>query len=144
MLAKQPELTQLCHFSAALSTAIVLQMGAITEVCTRNMSTDANGPLQLGASKSRFGHAEPGAGVVGLAEALQWLLHRRTPPIINLRVINPLVGSVLDAAKVMGGAAPGIRMHMPRSSGPSRSCTTNSQRSLAAGISAFAFQVCAS
>ena len=84
-------------------------------------------PLQLMAVKSRLGHAETGAGVLGIFHASQHLSGCKTDAVTHLRTLNPHVEGVLSthAAK--------LHVALPRQDAPAASQCT--------GISSFAFQV---
>ena len=81
-------------------------------------SISAAGPsppaLTLAAAKSWLGHAEPGAGVQGLAHAATALTHGSEPELLHLRALNPHVTSALEAA----GPVALARMRAPRQLGP--------------------------
>ena len=84
-------------------------------------------PVQLMAVKSRLGHAETGAGALGVFHACQALCGRSTDALVHLRTLNPHVAGVLDSHSRKLQAA------LPRQAGPAQaSCV---------GISSFAFQV---
>ncbi|MGH3325986.1 MAG: type I polyketide synthase, partial [Streptomyces sp.] len=53
----------------------------------------ANGgaPVAVGAAKSNFGHLEAAAGVAGLVKAMLCLRHRKSPPVVHFRTLNPRV-----------------------------------------------------
>lgn len=90
----------------------------------------AFGPLTLTAAKSAFGHGETTAGMVGIAQALQTLNARITPPILHLRTVNPYVTTQLDGFRKAHG------LTVPRQAGGLGSYAERA----ATGISAFAFQ----
>ncbi|MCP4466157.1 MAG: hypothetical protein GY813_05330, partial [Halieaceae bacterium] len=62
--------------------------------------TDRRAPLVWAAAKSAVGHAEPGAGLVGLLNAATMLSHRVGKQIMHLRSINPHVEGVLGLSKL--------------------------------------------
>lgn len=100
-------------------------------------SSASTTPFMLGSSKASFGHAEPGAGMVGIFHTLVAQQQRVQLPIMHLRVLNPLVGSVLDTATA-AGAGEGRVFHMPRQAGAAAPQLDESAAKT--GISAFAFQ----
>ena len=53
----------------------------------------------LGSVKASVGHAEPGAGLVGLSKLMLMLNHAESPPITLLRVINPQVNRALGSSQ---------------------------------------------
>lgn len=91
-------------------------------------------PFLLASSKSWFAHAEPAAGIVGIAHSLAASAAGASLPIMHLRHLNPLVGSALPAAQ---GQQPA--WSMPRQLGGAAVAGTSPLRRT--GISAFAFQV---
>eukprot|EP00883_Tetradesmus_obliquus_P011533 jgi/Sobl393_1/4315/SZX67650.1 len=122
-----------------------IEVGAFTEVFSAQAAAAAAGsaahPFQLASSKASFGHAEPGAGIVGIFHTLFAQQQQVQLPIMHLRQLNPLVGSVLEAA----AAAHGTRLrafHMPRQAGPAvvAGVETGAAAGSRTGISAFAFQ----
>ncbi|CAM3268132.1 type I polyketide synthase [Paracoccus nototheniae] len=48
-------------------------------------------PLPIGSAKTNFGHAEPAAGLVGLAKTLLTLEHRTLPASLHFRQPNPRI-----------------------------------------------------
>ena len=56
----------------------------------------------MAAAKSMLGHAETGAGAVGIAQAALQLQQHSQLPMTHLRLLNPYVQSALEAeAKLM-------------------------------------------
>jgi acyl transferase domain-containing protein len=99
----------------------------------------AAAPLVLSASKSWLGHAEPAAGLVGLAHAVREIAARLAPPIAHLRELNSYVARSLEPGADSSGAR-GRGSALPRQAGGAAS----SEAAVLAriGVSAFAFQVC--
>jgi acyl transferase domain-containing protein len=119
-----------------------IEVGALAAVFSssggRAASAGAQAPLLLGASKSWLGHAEPAAGVVGVAHAAREMAGRLAPPIAHLRALNPYVSRFLEPA------APGGAPHAARGFGIGRQqggAAAPEAAALARGVSAFAFQV---
>jgi acyl transferase domain-containing protein len=81
-------------------------------------------PLTLLSSKSWLGHAEPAAGVLGIAHAMLALAQQAALPLLHLRRPNPFVASALVGA-------PGA-WSLPRQPGGGVAAL--------AGVSAFPFQ----
>jgi acyl transferase domain-containing protein len=52
-------------------------------------------PLELAAAKSRAGHAEAGAGLLGVAAAVARLQGAKTAPLLHLRSLNPHLAGLL-------------------------------------------------
>ena len=89
---------------------------------------------QLSAAKSRMGHAEAGAGVLGMLHVLLQFQHAQVNPMTHLRTVNPHVASVLGSQKAGGLPA------APRQ--PSPLLATVAAEECNMGVSSFAFQVC--
>ncbi|MGW3498264.1 SDR family NAD(P)-dependent oxidoreductase [Streptomyces sp. NPDC001020] len=53
----------------------------------------ANGgaPIAVGAAKSNFGHLEATAGIAGLVKAMLSVRHRKAPPVVHFRTLNPRI-----------------------------------------------------
>ncbi|GDY49658.1 hypothetical protein SVIO_002810 [Streptomyces violaceusniger] len=47
--------------------------------------------LPVGAVKTNFGHLESAAGVAGLIKAVLCLRHRKVPPVVHFRTLNPRI-----------------------------------------------------
>lgn len=85
-------------------------------------------PLAFTAAKSRLGHAETGAGVLGMLHAWWQLSRSAAPAITHLRTINAYVEGSLQRSQ---GA-----VFLPRQAAAGLSASE-----LCTGISSFAFQV---
>eukprot|EP00929_Paragymnodinium_shiwhaense_P078070 TRINITY_DN4038_c0_g6_i1.p1 TRINITY_DN4038_c0_g6~~TRINITY_DN4038_c0_g6_i1.p1 ORF type:complete len:3397 (-),score=679.25 TRINITY_DN4038_c0_g6_i1:737-10216(-) len=77
-----------------------IEIGALCRV----HSYEARGrspPMLTGSSKSHFGHSEAAAGAAGLARLLAVALQNRAlaAPCLHLRVLNPTIAEILDAAE---------------------------------------------
>lgn len=88
---------------------------------------------QLSAAKSRLGHAEAGAGVLGLLHVLEQFHQAQVYPMTHLRTMNPHVASVLGSQKA--GSLPAA----PRQAGALHAAFMDADCSM--GVSSFAFQV---
>jgi acyl transferase domain-containing protein len=88
-------------------------------------------PLQLIASKSWLGHAEPAAGLAGLLFAFHAAGHNATLQLMHLRSVNPYVCSSLDEA------AHKVSAMLPKQPG---GLPASHMQRLTYGVSAFAFQ----
>jgi len=97
--------------------------------------------LSLSSSKSSYGHAEPGAGMVGIAHALLAQQQQFQLPLMHLRTLNPMVVSMLETSSASASAQ--SLLHMPRQAGPgARASVLDGSLVLPrTGVSAFAFQV---
>jgi 3-oxoacyl-(acyl-carrier-protein) synthase len=89
----------------------------------------AAGPVALMASKSWTGHAEAGAGVVGLVHAQAALSQAAALPVLHLAELNPYVTGAMDPASVAAWSAARQAAPLPRR-----------EQLAAIGTSAFAFQ----
>ena len=88
---------------------------------------------QLSGAKSRLGHAEAGAGVLGLLHVLEQFQRAQVNPMTHLRTMNPHVASVLSSQAA--GSSPAA----PRQAGPLHAASMDADCSM--GVSSFAFQV---
>lgn len=84
-------------------------------------------PLALTGAKSRMGHAETGAGALGMLSGALQQKHLMLMPLSHLRAMNPYVSNILDRHP---GLVLSVRQNGPR---------PGSQLPL--GVSSFAFQV---
>ena len=112
----------LANFACFLNASQALKQCCILQECIQ--------PVEFTAAKSRLGHGETGAGVMGLLAAATRLGMYACSPLTHLRVINPHVESILAAQKGPGS------VRLPRQQaagvqGKEDGCT---------GVSAFAFQ----
>ena len=87
-------------------------------------------PLALTAAKSRMGHSEFGAGVLGMLHASIQLAEEAASLIAHLRAPNPYVTGALDSTK--------LPVALPRGAAPSISASLGDS---ALALSSFAFQV---
>ena len=70
--------------------------------------------MSLAAAKSTFGHAETGAGAVGLLEAVKVRQAFIQAPMLHLREMNPYVSGIFEAStKSEKGAALLRRLRAP-------------------------------
>jgi acyl transferase domain-containing protein/short-subunit dehydrogenase/acyl carrier protein len=90
----------------------------------------AGGALWLAAAKSRVGHAEPVAGLVGFIHAIAMMKDHTVHAISHLYRINPMVAPLLE------GLGKDIQYHAVAA----RQDGASALRGVAAGVSAFAFQ----
>ena len=73
-----------------------IEVGAAAAVFVEGQAPQrAQNPLTVMSSKSWLGHAEPAAGMVGLAHATSALVHGAALGISHLRELNPYVVSSL-------------------------------------------------
>lgn len=95
-------------------------------------------PLLFSAAKSRYGHAEPAAGSVGLVHAAAQLVAHTSSPVTALTTLNPYVVSSLAELRAAGLHVP----HMSRQAAPgvSQLLLAEAMAQAVAGVSAFAFQ----
>jgi acyl transferase domain-containing protein len=116
-----------------------IEVGAIAEVFLSAASAANSALLALSSSKSWYGHAEPGAGMVGIAHSLLAQQQQVQLPIMHLRAVNPMVASMLASAT----GATQQSLHMPRQAGPAAlaGLADGGVMPFRTGVSAFAFQV---
>ena len=111
---------------------------------TNRRSPSAGAPLALSACKSALGHAETGAGAVGMLRAVRTLQLGSQHEILHLRALNPYVASTLAATETQdaSASAASVGWSAPRQLGPLATAAATSSADLAhcGGVSAFAFQ----
>ena len=90
-------------------------------------------PLCLTAAKSSMGHAETGAGALGILSASMQLSQAAANALAQLRSLNSYVVSAMDGA--------GLRARLPRQAAPRLATAADYEAPHAMGISSFAFQV---
>ena len=109
-----------------------IEVGAATAVLQSRVL-----PLRMTAAKSRVGHAEPAAGVVGILQANVQLSRAEALRLTHLRTVNPLVGGILASAAAKGDGWPTL----PRQDGPGVAAAAAHGLDESVGINSFAFQV---
>ncbi len=123
-----------------------IEVGAIAAVFA---GSGRQRPLTLMASKSWVGHAEPAAGVQGLAQAALAVTHGSDLELMHLRSLNSYVSNALDGAATAAGPMwRMMRQRAPRpalaSSGQQGSPATATAKApaeaIVCGVSGFAFQ----
>ena len=110
-----------------------IEVGALTAVLPGGAL-----PLRLTAAKSRFGHAEPAAGSVGMIQAALQLSNQRSNSITGLATINPYVASTFAELMTAGQATP----YIPRQDASAVMLPLPADVGVqgAMGVSSFAFQ----
>ena len=110
-------------------------MGAAVAVLDEDPHTPS--PVAFLAAKSWHGHAEPAAGVLGLAHAHMALSHQATLPMLHLRSLNPHIRDTFSSRNAdlrpVGAARQLAAL-------PHMQTSQDRQHALFCGISAFAFQ----
>jgi acyl transferase domain-containing protein len=66
-----------------------IEIEALMSVLCQDRS--ASEPLMLGSVKTNIGHLESAAGIAGLIKLVLMLRHRRVPPHLHLKQLNPLL-----------------------------------------------------
>ena len=110
-----------------------IEVGAATAVLQSRVM-----PLRMTAAKSRVGHAEPAAGVIGILQASLQLSRAEALSFTHLRTVNPLVGGILASAAAKGDGHP----FLPKQDGPATAAAAALGQHESVGINSFAFQVC--
>ena len=111
-----------------------IEVGALAAVLVDGQGRGPGAqPLALMAAKSWTGHAEPGAGAVGLQHVQAALGQTALLPVLHLGPVNPYVMGAMD----MGGQ-PGAWV-APRQQGALVQVATGTAGA-SLGVSAFAFQ----
>jgi len=100
--------------------------------------------LALSAGKSALGHAETGAGAIGMLRAVHAMRSGSQHEILHLRALNPYVASTLAATTTKGfpASAASVGWSAPRQPGPlaSPAATSSADPACCSSVSAFAFQ----
>ena len=110
-----------------------IEVGAAMQaLCGGTGARVPSGRMQLTAAKSRFGHAEPAAGMIGLVSGASVLTGLSFNAVTHLRHVNPYVAGALGGSGRQPDRVVGVaRQPAPASAGSSRGLTM--------GVSAFAF-----
>lgn len=99
-------------------------------MCQQSCVQDSGHPVVFTATKSRLGHGETGAGVMGLLSAVTQINMQTCSPLTHLRAVNSHVASILSSHKGR------LQAQLPR-----QHMLACPEASTHIGISAFAFQV---
>lgn len=126
------QLARLALHGTGTSLGDPIEIGAVANVFSSNNPS----LLWMSADKSGFGHAEPAAGAVSLANGVHGVIHTSSPPMVQLRNLNPHVQHILSG-QLLGSK----RMMVPRQIEPMQSLRGRTDHFLT-GSSGFAFQVC--
>eukprot|EP00878_Enallax_costatus_P023214 GHUV01024681.1.p1 GENE.GHUV01024681.1~~GHUV01024681.1.p1 ORF type:complete len:205 (+),score=61.56 GHUV01024681.1:484-1098(+) len=94
-----------------------IEVGAATSVLRPAGASTSSilTPLLMSGVKSDVGHAEPAAGVMGLARLMTQTMQASISPILHLRTINPYLHSALQGAAHTDSTA---NVQLPRQSFP--------------------------
>jgi hypothetical protein len=92
----------LLRLCAGTSLGDPIEVGALAAALVEPRLVGAPPPLALNAAKSWSGHAEPGAGMVGLVHAQATLAQAALLPILHLHNVNPYVTGDPRAPTVPG------------------------------------------
>lgn len=130
-----PHVVELHGTGTALGDPI--EVGALCRVANTGSAggADRNLPLVIATSKSRYGHGETAAGLIGVLSAVDSLLHAHRAPCLHLRTMNDFIAAAAGSA----GATAGTELSVSRETAPLHNCGFK-RSALAVGISAFAFQ----
>ena len=109
-----------------------IEVGAAAAVLVECQGSSAAAhPLAVMASRPWLGHAESGAGMVGVAHAALSVAHAATLGITHLRELNPYVTSTLRTSSEAAWCLPRQTFALPSISAASEAVC---------GLSSFAFQ----
>ena len=123
-----------------------IEVGAATAVLRSDAKLTTQDALVLEAAKSRVGHCEPGAGIVGIVSAMSRLGGAMVSSLKHLRILNPHVEAIIRQKEDLGGAH---EHRSPVAVLPRQTCSravsamdADSSRAvtMASGVSGFAFQ----
>jgi len=109
-----------------------IEVGALASLL-KGKRHSARAAIGLAAAKSCFGHAETGAGLIGMVSALSAVGMQNKQPIMHLTNVNAYVSSALDGAQL--GSFSAARQMAPD---PTGGGVVGTRRMV--GVSAFAFQ----
>lgn len=107
-----------------------IELGALLAVSSE--ASGDTGPLKLSAVKSRSGHAEPAAGLLGLQDLKYIEMNQSLQPILHLRSVNPFVEGSLKHATAQNRH---LTVFAPKQQSP----LGNESKHSYSGVSAFAF-----
>ena len=98
--------------------------------------------MALSAGKSALGHAETGAGAVGMLRAVHALRSSSQHEILHLRDVNPYAASTLAATAAKDAPDSAAGWSAPRQPGPLATpvASSSADQARCSGVSAFAFQ----
>lgn len=82
-----------------------IEVGAVAAVLLKAGQPRA-APLHLTAAKSFMGHAEPAAGIVGIAKLALIVGHQLSDPILHLTTVNHYVAATGGAGNLALGVLP--------------------------------------
>lgn len=117
--------------------AYQIQTAAATERDTEggnaSSSNGRNVPFLFGTIKGYAGHAEAGAGAVGVLEAVSVMQQQALPPALHVRELNPYIAQPLEGRAVLINRSTGLA--------PAPAWQEQQKGSAAVGVSSFGAQV---
>ena len=130
-LARSLDALELHGTGTALGDPI--EIGAICNVFGSS-SASSTLPIRLGASKSRYGHAEPASGSIGTLHARHQITQCEAVQVLHLTKLNRLLEMIYVDMISEGKTAPyALRQHAPANN-------MNDIHEKVIGVSSFAFQ----
>jgi len=92
-----------------------IEVQALAEVYAQDRAK--SDPLYIGSVKTNIGHTESAAGVAGLMKTVLALQHKRIPPHLHLKKLNPLIEWENYPVKVAKSGIEWRTKHEPRLAG---------------------------